>query len=80
MYTSNCADYYGCLLWPKSSVLEGHTVIVHKRMLRDQKQAKNLLVLVVFVYIVFLWHVFEDVYVTSIHGFYSVDDVDCTYT
>ena len=29
------------LLWPKSSVLEGHTVIVHKRMLRDQKQAKK---------------------------------------
>ena len=41
MYTSNCADYYGCLPWPKSSVLEGHTVIVHKRMLRDQKQAKK---------------------------------------
>ena len=49
-------------------------------MLRDQKQAKNLLLLVVFVYtIVFLWHVFEDVYVTSIHRFYLVDGVDCTY-
>ena len=51
-----------------------------KRMLRDQKQAKNLLLFVVFVYtIVFLWHVFEDVYVTSIHRFYLVDGVDCTY-